>query len=364
MGYASGPGADACGDRGGHRCQRLETTEDNMPSRRTYLLGSMGAVAGALVSRGTPLGAAEPDVVRLGWFGGPRPWIIGKATGMYEKALETKVEWVQMPSGAAALTALASRQVDISRLGSPPTVAAMVRGVPIEMIAVSGLIATSERLIVRAPIASFAELKGRKLAYPPGSTAHFALMAALKVNDVPASQVTLLGLTPTEMVAAWRRGDIDAAFVWGPFSHTMEAAGGKQMLVAADLQKNGYYVWNNYVVRKEFGDRHPDLVARFLRTFESNVETYKKDPEESAKLIAQHLTQDLAAVKDTLNGLAYPPLTEQLTPKYLGPGGTIAKSMLEIGKFLVELGDLRASQLPPDFAPFINTRYIQRALKR
>jgi taurine transport system substrate-binding protein len=335
-----------------------------MPTRRTYLLGTLGAAACALGSRFSLAQGTAPDVVRLGWFGGPRPWILGKAAGSYDKALGTKVEWVQFPSGAAALTALASRQVDISRLGSPPTVAAIARGVPIEFIAISGLIATSERLIVRSQIGSIAELKGRKLAYPPGSTAHFALMAALKVNNVPANQVTLLGMAPTEMVAAWQRGDIDAAFVWGPFSHTMEKAGGKQMLVAADLQKNGYFVWNNYVVRKEFGEKHPDLVGRFLRQFESDVEAYKKDVDGSAKIIAQHLNQDLAAVKDTLAGLNYPPLAEQATPKFLGEGGTIAPAMLEIGKFLVELGDLRANQLPPSFAPFINTGYIQRALKR
>ncbi len=335
-----------------------------MTTRRRYLLGSSAVVAAALGGRHLTASAADPEVVRMGWFGGPRPWIIGKANGAYDKAMGTKVEWVQFPSGGAALTALASKQVDISRLGSPPTVAAMARGVPIEMIAISGLIATSERLIARSSIGSIADLKGRKLAYPPGSTAHFALMAALKVNNVPANQVTLLGMAPTEMVAAWQRGDIDAAFVWGPFSHTMEHAGGKQLLVAADLQKNGYFVWNNYVVRKEFGEKYPDVVARFLRQFENDVETYKKNPDDASKLIAQHLTQDLAAVKDTLNGLAYPPLAEQLTPKYLGKGGTIAPAMLEIAKFLAELGDLRASQLPPDFAPFINTSYSERALKR
>lgn len=335
-----------------------------MPTRRTYLLGTMGAVAGVLGSRLELARAAEPEVVRLGWFGGPRPWILGKASGMYDKALGTKIEWVQFPSGAAALTALASKQVDISRLGSTPTVAAISRGLPVEMIALSGLIATSERLIARSQIGTIADLKGKKIAFPPGSTAHFALMAALKVNNIAANQVTLLGMAPTEMVAAWQRGDIDAAFVWGPFSHTMEKAGGKQMLVAADLQKSGYFVWNNYVVRKEFGEKHPELVVKFLQTFESNVEEYKKDPEGSAKIIAQHLSQDLAAVKDTLAGLSYPPFSEQVTAKYLGANGTIAPAMSEIGKFLVELGDLRANQMPASFAPHINTSYMQRALKR
>ncbi len=77
--------------------------------------------------------AAEPEVVRLGWFGGPRIWTICKATNMFDKGMGTKVEWVQFPSGAAALTSLAAKQVDISRLGSTPTVAAIARKLPIEV---------------------------------------------------------------------------------------------------------------------------------------------------------------------------------------------------------------------------------------
>jgi len=186
--------------------------------------------------------AAEPEVVRLGWVGGPRPWIIGKATGMFDKAFGTKVEWVQFPSGAAALTSIAAKQLDISQLGSTPTVAAIARKLPIKVIAISGVIATSERLIARSAIGGVADLKGKRIAFPPGSTAHYALMAALKVNNVPANQVTLLDLTPTEMVAAWQRGDIDAAYVWGPFSQTMEGAGGKEILTTEQLQKQGYYL--------------------------------------------------------------------------------------------------------------------------
>lgn len=333
-------------------------------ARRACVFGAMAAVGGVLTAPLRPARAAAPEVLRLGWFGGPRPWILGKAAGEFDKGVGTKVEWVQFASGANALSALAAKQIDISRLGASPTVAGMSRKLPIELIAVSGMINRSERLIARSAIASVADLKGKKVAYPPGSTSHFALMAALKVHKVPVGQVTLLGMAPAEMVAAWQRGDIDAAFVWGPFSHAMEKAGGRQLLVAGDLQASGYVVWNNFVVRKEFGDRYPEAVAGFLRTFEGNVEAYKKDPAGSAQLIAQYLNQDAAAVRDTLEGLTYPSFTDQLADTFLGPEGAIPKNMLEIGKFLVELGDLRASELPGGFSPFINTSYMKAALKR
>jgi taurine transport system substrate-binding protein len=307
--------------------------------------------------------AAEPEVVRFGWFGGPRPWIIGKATGMFDKGLGTRVEWVQFPSGAAALTSLAAKQVDIVRLGSTPTVAGIARKLPIEFIAIGGIIVTSERLIAKSGINSVADLKGKRIAYPPGSTAHYALMAALKVNNIAPNQVTLVSLTPADMVAAWKRGDIDAGYVWGPFSQTMEGDGGKEMLATGQLQKNGYYIWNDYVVRKEFSEKYPETVVKFLQTYEQTVDMYNKDKEGMVKLIAQHLNQNESAVRDTMAGLYFPPLKEQLSNKLLGEGGAIAPAMLDTARFLVELGDLRQPEVPASFKPFINTSYLERATR-
>lgn len=304
----------------------------------------------------------KPDVVKLGFFGGPRPWIIGKALGMFEKDFGTKVEWVQFGSGADALTAIASGQVDISRLGSTPTVASIARGLPIEMIAISGVIATSERLVAKEGINEVADLKGKSIAYPPGSTAHYALMAALKVAGVSAGDVRLLALKPAEMLAAWQRGDIDAAFVWGPFSHQMEEAEGHEVLATEDLQKNGYYVWNDYVVRKEFGEKYPDIVVQFLRTFQKTMDMYKNDTDAMVKVIAEHLSQKESAVADTLAGLYFPSLEEQISDKFLGEGGPIVGVMKDQANFLVELGDLRSREVPDSFASGVNTTYLRRAV--
>lgn len=327
-----------------------------------------GLIAGVLLALWGPVSFAQtadtPETVRFGWFGGPRPWVIGMAKGTFEEALGTRIEWVQFPSGAAALNSLAAGEVDISRLGSTPTVAAIARGLPIEMIAISGVIATSERLIATDDIGAVAELTGKRIAYPPGSTAHYALMAALKVNEVPASDVTLLALTPTEMVAAFLRGDIDAGYVWGPFSHQMEEAGGHEILATEDLQEHGYYVWNDYVVRKEFAEQHPELVVAFLVAFQETMDMYHDDTEAVVKLVADHLSQDVDAVRDTMAGLDFPALERQLSDELLGEGGAIPAAMTDTANFLVELGDLREREVPADFRPFINTTYLEQAVER
>jgi len=316
----------------------------------------------------SPMAMSQEMKIKMGWFGGPRPWVIGKAKGMYEKGMGVKIKWLQWPSGAAAISALGAQEVDITRLGSSPTVAAIARGVDISQIAIAGAIARSERLIAKKIIANVPALEGKKIAYPPGSTAHYALLAALKVYKVNIAKTKLLSLKPSEMLAAWKRGDIDAAYVWGPFSHQMEGDGGHELLVTKDIRKDGYYAWNDYVVRKEFADKHPDLIVTFLKIFQENVKTYKSDPDKWAKFIADYLDIKYEAAADTLAGLEYPSFEEQLTTEWLGDSRTtaqanITKAMMDVGLFLVELGDVRKRDLPKSFAKYNDMTFMEKVAR-
>jgi taurine transport system substrate-binding protein len=308
--------------------------------------------------------ADKPNTVRLGYFAGPRPWIIGKAQKLFEQEMGAQVEWFQFGSGANALSALAAGQIDISRLGSTPTVASIARGLPVDMIAIEGIIARSERLIAKQGVGSVADLKGKSVAYPPGSTAHYGLMAAIKSANLQESELTLLSLQPSEMLAAWERGDIDAAYVWGPFTNQMEASGGTEILATVDLQQHGYFVWNDYVVRREFAAQYPETVTSFLRAFGKTVEMYKADPAGMAAVVATELDLPTDVVAQTMAGLSYPSFEEQLSPALMGEGGPILDIMKDQANFLAELGDLSRREIPDSFASNVNLTYMREAAKR
>ena len=254
-----------------------------------------------------------PEIVRVTWFGNAAPWVLGKADGTLEKRLGTRVRWDNLPTGGAVLTALAAKEVDISLLGSPPTTAGISRGLPIEVISFEGVIATSERLIARPDIKTMKDLEGKRVAYPPGSSSHYGLIAGLKSYNVDMSKVKLLGLAPADMVAAWKRGDIDAGFVWSPFTYQMEADKGHELLTMKSLQPYGYFVWNNFVVRKEFAEKYPGTVISFLQAYQDYVKAYRADPAGSSRIIATYLNQDLKTVTDTLAGRDFYVLQDQLT---------------------------------------------------
>lgn len=312
-----------------------------------------------------------PQEVRFAWAGGPRVWILGKIDKSFDKSFGAPVKWIPFATGADVLSLFAAKEIDIARFGSSPAVAGIARKLPIEIISVPEVIATSERLIGRKSknINSIKDIEGKTVAYPPNSTAQYALELAIKVNRLDKSKIRLVPLKPADQVAAWKRGDIDAAYVWGPFTQQFEADGGHEIFVTKQLQKDGYLVYNNFVVRKEFAEKYPQLVVKFLRTYQEKIDQYKKDPDGSAQLIAKHLDIPFDTARSVLTGLEYPSSTEQLTPAFLGNGATtptsgIAKAAKDTANFLVEIGDLRKSDVPESFAPAINTSYLKQAVAK
>ncbi|MGX9741141.1 taurine ABC transporter substrate-binding protein [Pseudocitrobacter corydidari] len=310
--------------------------------------------------------ADTPSEVRIAYSGGSQVLMLAKADGSLDKALNSKVKWVQFASGADALTYFASNAIDIANFGSSPATAGIVRKLPVEIIGVSGVIASYERLIGKEGINGIKDIEGKRVAYPPNSTAQYALEAAITVNKLDRSKITLLPLRPAEMVAAWKRGDIDAGYVWAPFAQELELAGGHQVFATKELQKAGYLIYNNYVVRKAFAEQYPQVVTAFLRVHQEKVNEFKKDPERASAIVAKEVGAPQTTAANTLNGLEYPTLAEQSTPSWLGNGtdtsdSGIGKALSKTANFLAGIGEIRQRDIPTNWNSAINAHYIQDA---
>ncbi len=170
------------------------------------------------------------------------------------------------------------------------------------------------------------------------------------------------------MVAAWKRGDIDAGFVWSPFSYQMETDKGHAVLSMKDLRPFGYVVWNNFVVRTAFLQKYPKIVEAFLRTYQDTVIAYKADGPGTTDKIAAYLSQPVADVRATMAGRDYYVFKEQLTPDWLGTSATkqdsrIAKSMKDTADFLATNGDIKKSDVPASFASNLDLTLMEKISK-
>jgi taurine transport system substrate-binding protein len=334
------------------------------PSRRRVL--KTGAGLAAAIGAAPVLSQAEgkPAEIRLGVATIPKIWAIGRYDGSYERELTLPAKWISYDSGAVLLPMFAAGEVDLAILGSPPIAASIARKLPIRIIGAPEIINTSERLIARAGIDSIKDLEGKRVAFPGASTLHYALETALRINRVDGSKVRRLTLGQAEIVAAWKRGDIDAAYLAGPFWSELLANGGHQMMASGELQP-ATYVWNGAIVRNDFAEKYPTTVAKCLQTMQVMYNRYKADPSGSAEQLARNYGANPEATKQALQGLDYPTFEEQLTDKYFGSAaaaaGPLVKSLDETGRFLAELGEIRTDSVPSSYARHVDVALMRRA---
>jgi taurine transport system substrate-binding protein len=310
------------------------------------------------------VGAASAETVVIGHFGNPTPMQVAAAEGKFSKATGWDVEWRKFASGAEVIAAMASGDIKLTELGSSPLAIAASQGVELQLFLIAQAIGTAESLIVRngSGIENLADLKGKRIAVPVGSTAHFSLMGVLAHEGLTNNDVTVMSMPPDQIAAAWQQDAIDGAFIWQPVQSQILQTG--KLLVGADKPAEwGYPTFDGWVVNPEFAKEHKEGMVAFIRLMNEANMAYLKDPSawtaDSApvKTIAAHTGADPAQVPEILSGYTFLPLAEQVGPKWLGGG--VADAMKMTADFLKKSG--RIDTVADDYTPFVNADFAKAA---
>lgn len=310
-------------------------------------------------------GSAYAETLVIGHFGDPTPLNAARAKSAFEAATGWDIEWRQFASGTDVIAAMASGDVKISELGSSPLAIAASQGVDIQMFMLSFAIGDAESLIVRdgAEIASIEDLRGKRVAVPVGSTAHFSLVGALKHAGIAENELTIMNMPPDQIAAAWEQDAIDAAFIWHPVqSQILEK--GTRLLGAGDAAEWGYPTFNAWVADTEFAAENAEALAAFAGAMDAANQAYLDDPaawtaeSEPVLAIANLTGAEPDQIPVILEGFSFVPLSEQLSGPWLTDAATIMQSTAE---FLKAAG--RIDSTADDYSAFVNTDIAETAVK-
>ena len=228
--------------------------------------------------------------------------------------------------------------IDLGLAGSVPVSVGISRGLPYEVYFIHDVIGAAEALAARKEISKVADLVGKKVAAPFGSTTHFSLLALLKLENVDASKVTLLDLQPKDLVAAWQRGDIDAGYVWEPHLTKLTSGGGQVLVTSADLAKRGALTADVGLVSKDFAQKYPEALKQYVAVLDEATAFYRKDPKAAADALSKELGLSPEESLKAAEGIIWLTSSEQADGKYLGkPGqpGDFAKVLKSSADFMV-----------------------------
>ena len=298
------------------------------------------------------------------------PFINAIADGSLDAAAASagyKIDWRQFSSGGDISTALASGNVPVGVIGSTGIAAATTRGVDMQLFWILDNIGKSEALVARtgSGIESPADLAGKKVAVPFVSTSHFHLLVGMdQVWKIDPRSVDILNMKPPQILAAWQRGDIDAAYVWPPvLSELMKD--GKVIADSEQIGAASVPTFDGLVVSTDFASENPALMQAFTDALAASYADYNANKAawtvDSAQVanIVKLIGGEPAGVVEALGMLSFPEASDQASETWLG-GGAL-KAISESARFLVAQKQIDGAL--DDYAPFVNATFAQAAAK-
>lgn len=308
-------------------------------------------------------GPALAETVIIGNFGSPTPMQVARAEKKFDAATGWEIEWRTFGSGTEVIAAMASGDVQVAELGSSPLAIAASQGVELQLFMIAQGLGTAESLIAKADsgIAKLEDVKGKRIAVPVGSTAHYSLMGALAHAGIAETDVTIVNLPSDQIAAAWDSGQVDAAFIWEPVQNQILQTG--TFIVGADQTAAwGYPTFDGWVVNKAFAEANAESMVAFAKVMNEANMAYLADPAawtaDSApvKTIAEVTGADPAQVPAILKGFTFIPLADQLGDTWMGGA---AANMKATADFLVKAGRIDAAV--DDYAGFVTTAIAEAA---
>jgi len=238
----------------------------------------------------------------------------GKLPALLAASGISSVDFFEFGAGPPLLEALRAGAIDIGGVGDTPPIFAQAAAAPLVYAAAQPLTGQAEGLVVPAasPIHSLRDLKGRRIAFTKGSSAHLFTVRALATVGLSLADVTPAYLSPADAAAAFSNGALDAWAIWDPFFAIVQASQKARLIVdgRAVTPSNSFFI-----AARAFAERSPKALAATLDAFAGEAAWANAHPAAAAALIQASTGLPAPIVAETLNRgeFSVRPMTDAIT---------------------------------------------------
>ncbi|KAA2241216.1 aliphatic sulfonate ABC transporter substrate-binding protein [Salinarimonas soli] len=237
-----------------------------LPSRRNLF----SLLAAGLISFGMAdaARAQAPREIRIDYATYNPVSLVLKERGILERALAGDgigVRWVQSLGSNKALEFLNAGSLDFGSTAGAAALIGRINGNPIKSVYVYSRPEWTA-LVTRkdSPVASVADLKGKRIAVTRGTDPHIFLVRSLREAGLTERDVRLVLLQHPDGRTALERGDVDAWAGLDPLMAAAEIESGARLF----HRNAAANTWGILNVREAFARENPALVNRVLAAYE------------------------------------------------------------------------------------------------
>jgi NitT/TauT family transport system substrate-binding protein len=205
------------------------------------------------------------------------------------------VEWQNQPTGAQLNTKYLANQLDIVQMADFPSVlgatALKAAGGQVQSFYIAtlsgGINGAGNAIVVPidSKVQSLAELKGKKISVPFGSTAHAMLIRAIQdLGWDPQKDVDIVTQTPEVGGSALKAHQIDAHADFVPFGELFPFRGFAKKIY--DGSSTGVTTTHGVQVRSDYAAKYPEVVVAYLKATLEADRLFREDPEGLSEKLA------------------------------------------------------------------------------
>lgn len=290
--------------------------------------------------------AEELQTVRVGYhadWNGASLVAISNDQGYWEEE-GLKVEASVFTSGPVEVQALQSDDLDFAYIGQgamwlPATGAAK--------IAVINTLSAASRIIAQPGLNSMADLAGKKIGVPEGTSGDLVLTLALEDAGMTRDDVEVVSMDATTIVAAFSSGQIEAAASWYPLISTIKAQVPDLVEVAseAELVAGGgsptAHVTSNRIVEED-----PELVSKFDAVMRKAMDFRAEHTDEAIQITADFLKIPVDVVAGDAENIAIFSASEL---DAYGESGEVNEWLNNLNAFFIETGSMDSEVDPSTY---------------
>jgi sulfonate transport system substrate-binding protein len=292
---------------------RREHDQENVMKRRDFLKLSLGtaAVTALPVRARAEAGVKE---IRAGYQKNG-VLVLARQQATLEKHFNPQgidVKWVEFSSGPPMMEAMNVGSIDYGAVGDSPPVFAQAAGAAI-VYAAGQPITNGQGILVpqNSAIKSIADLRGKRIGFTKGSSAHNITVQTLEKAGLTYADVTPVYLTPPDAGPAFANGSIDAWAIWDPYFAIGETKQNGRILVnASEITKTNSF----YIANRDFAKNHGSVLQQIIDATTSTAKWAEQHRDEVAKSLSAvtGIALDIQTIAANRSAFAVGPITEDI----------------------------------------------------
>lgn len=229
-----------------------------------------------------------------------------------------EVKWVEFSSGPPMMEAMNVGSVDYGAVGDSPPVFAQAAGAAIVYAAGQPITNGAGILVPKdSPIRSIAQLKGKRVGFTKGSSAHNIVVQTLEKAGLTYADITPVYLAPPDAGPAFANGSIEAWAIWDPYFAIGETKqSGRILINSREVTKTNSF----YIANRDFAKNHGPILQQIVDVTTATAKWAEQHRDEVAKSLAAvtGIPLDIQTIAANRSNFVVGPVTDDIVATQQG----------------------------------------------